>query len=85
MYWTIPETAVAVLCACLPTMRAAFSKLSPESLINSIRSMMSLHSETSQRRNTDGSGDRPKNPDATSEEAFIELGESKEERKLNVG
>ena len=44
MYWTVPETCIAVVCACLPTLRPIFIGMSPESVIGSIRSALSLRS-----------------------------------------
>ncbi|KAF2750984.1 hypothetical protein M011DRAFT_455943 [Sporormia fimetaria CBS 119925] len=49
MYWTIPETCIAVVGACLPTLRPLFRGWSPESVIGSIRSALSLSSNGSQR------------------------------------
>ncbi|KAF2205334.1 hypothetical protein GQ43DRAFT_386103, partial [Delitschia confertaspora ATCC 74209] len=49
MYWTIPETCIAVVCACLPTLRPLFHGWSPESLVGSVRSALSLHSVGSGR------------------------------------
>ncbi len=43
-YWTIPEGSLATVSACLPTLRPLFHGWSPESLIGSIRSQLSLHS-----------------------------------------
>ncbi|KAF2190341.1 hypothetical protein K469DRAFT_443815, partial [Zopfia rhizophila CBS 207.26] len=47
MYWTIPETCIAVVGACLPTLRPLFHGWSPESVIGSVRSALSLGSLTS--------------------------------------
>ncbi|KAF2792104.1 hypothetical protein K505DRAFT_388011 [Melanomma pulvis-pyrius CBS 109.77] len=59
MYWTIPETCMAVVCACLPTLRPLFQGWSPESLVGSMRSAISLHSvgrrSTGKPMNTQGS------------------------------
>lgn len=44
MYWTIPECCMAVVCACLPTLRPLFRGWSPESVLGSMRSAISLHS-----------------------------------------
>lgn len=44
MYWTFPETCIAVVCACLPTLRPIFIGMSPESVIGSIRPALSLRS-----------------------------------------
>ena len=42
--WSMVEAGVAVIAACLPTVRPLFLGKSPESLIGSIRSMLSLNS-----------------------------------------
>ena len=44
MYWTVPETCIAVVCACLPTLRPIFIGMSLKSAISSIRSTLSLRS-----------------------------------------
>ena len=44
IFWSLIETGVAIPVACLPTLRPLFHGLSPESVINSIRSMISLSS-----------------------------------------
>ena len=44
MYWTVPETCIAVVCARLPTLCPIFTGMSPESVIGSIRSALSLRS-----------------------------------------
>ncbi|KAH7092266.1 hypothetical protein FB567DRAFT_516875 [Paraphoma chrysanthemicola] len=49
MYWTIPETCIAVVGACLPTLRPLFYGWSPESIIGSVRSALSLNSLSSRR------------------------------------
>lgn len=50
IFWSLIETGVAVPVACLPTLRPLFHGLSPESVINSIRSMISLPSIHSQQK-----------------------------------
>lgn len=52
MYWTIPETCIAVVGACLPTLRPLFYGWSPESIIGSVRSALSLNSHSSKRSKT---------------------------------
>jgi hypothetical protein len=52
MYWTIPESCMAVVCACLPTLRPLFHGWSPESLIGSVRSAVSLHSSEGRSEKT---------------------------------
>lgn len=41
-YWTIPESSLATIAACLPTLRPIFHGHSPETIINYIRSHISL-------------------------------------------
>jgi hypothetical protein len=42
--WSSVEPCLAVIGACLPTLRPLFSGMSPESVIGSIRSALSLQS-----------------------------------------
>lgn len=44
MSWLLLEAHLGILAACLPTIHVLFKGLSPESVINSIRSVLSLHS-----------------------------------------
>lgn len=44
IYWSLVEASLAIVSACLPTIRPLFKGLSPESVIGSIRSLFSLHS-----------------------------------------
>jgi len=44
IYWSLVEASLAVVSACLPTIRPLFHGMSPESVIRSIRSRISLHS-----------------------------------------
>ena len=46
-YWRIPETSLATIGACLPILRPIFHGHSPESIIKSIRSHISLSSRRS--------------------------------------
>ncbi|RYF45018.1 MAG: hypothetical protein EOO38_16765 [Cytophagaceae bacterium] len=58
MYWTIPETCIAVVGACLPTLRPLFYGWSPESILGSVRSALSLTSLSSKRsKNADNAAD----------------------------
>lgn len=50
IFWSLIEIGVAVPVACLPTLRPMFHGLSPESVINSIRSMISFSSIHSGRK-----------------------------------
>lgn len=49
LYWVMFECSFALLAACLPTLRAFLAKFYPEALIQSIRSVISLHSLRSDR------------------------------------
>lgn len=55
MLWTSIEPTLGVIGACLPTLRPFFSGISPESVIRSIRSQISLHSLRSPRASPKGS------------------------------
>ena len=44
IYWSLVEASLAVVSACLPTIRPLFHGVSPESIIRSIRSRISLQS-----------------------------------------
>lgn len=52
-YWSLVEASLAVVSACLPTIRPLFQGFSPESVIRSIRSRISLQSMGS--KNSKGS------------------------------
>ena len=58
--WGTVEAGAAVIAACLPTLRPLFQGKSPESLMGSIRSKLSLksidRSPGSQRRESDKEG-----------------------------
>jgi hypothetical protein len=41
-YWTVPESCLAVVCACLPTLRPLFRGVSLDSLFGSIRSAFNI-------------------------------------------
>ena len=58
IYWSLVETAMAVISACLPTLRPLFHGFSPESILGSIRSRISLKSGGGSRgtRSKDSSG-----------------------------
>ena len=43
IYWTQLEGAIAVVSACLPTTRPIFHGVSPESLLGSIRTKMTMY------------------------------------------
>ena len=45
VYWSFIETSLAVVCACLPTIRPIFNVFSLKSLLQSLRGKSSAHSE----------------------------------------
>lgn len=55
VYWTTIEASLAIVAATLPTLRPIFSHMSPESVIASIRSVLSLHSIRSTAASKTGS------------------------------
>ena len=55
MLWTSIEPTLGVIGACLPTLRPFFHGVSPESVIRSIRSQISLHSLRSPKGSPKGS------------------------------
>jgi len=77
LYWSMVEVGVGLLAVCLPTIRFLFRGLSPESVINSIRSAFSLHSLRSQHsRMYDGTvpvGETQDGESTTSRAATISL------------
>lgn len=42
LYWTVLEAAIAVICACLPTMRPLVAGISPEAILKQFASKISL-------------------------------------------
>lgn len=61
-YWTIIEASLAITSACLPTLRPLFQGLSPESIINSFRSIIrSNHSTGSSKHSDTSNGSQPGN------------------------
>lgn len=44
LFWTMIEVGVAVIAACLPTLRPLFDGRTPESIVHSLRSVWSLRS-----------------------------------------
>ena len=57
IYWTQLEGAIAVVSACLPTMRPIFHGFSPESLLGSIRTKVTMYmklNKSSQGRDFEG-------------------------------
>lgn len=56
-YWVIIEASLAIISACLPTIRPVFRGMSPESVIRSVRSVFSLNSLRSNGSKRDGLND----------------------------
>ena len=50
MSWLQVEASLGLIAACLPTIRCLFKGLSPESIVNTIRSVFSLKSHSSHSR-----------------------------------
>lgn len=77
--WTSIEPTLGVIGACLPTLRPIFHGISPESVIRSIRSQISLHSfrspKTSPRGSPKGSrnGTSRSGPSTGSSERFAHV------------
>lgn len=44
VYWTMIEASLCIIAVCLPSLRPIFKGVSPENLLNSLRSVLSLHS-----------------------------------------
>ena len=55
MFWGFLETGVAIVAACLPLLRPLFKSWSLESVIRSIRSVISLRSMSSRGRSSSSS------------------------------
>ena len=56
-YWVVIEASLAITSACLPTLRPLFHGMSPESIIRSVRSVLSLHSLRMDSSKGDGFSD----------------------------
>ena len=56
-YWVVIEASLAIISACLPTLRPVFRGMSPESVIRSVRSVFSLNPLRSNGRKRDGFND----------------------------
>ncbi|KAF4629023.1 hypothetical protein G7Y89_g9132 [Cudoniella acicularis] len=67
--WSEVEVCIALIAACLPTLRPLFSGNSPESIIGSIRSILSLNTLNSGGRTANLS----RNPNTVTEEDSIHL------------
>ncbi|KAH6670379.1 hypothetical protein B0J14DRAFT_670688 [Halenospora varia] len=59
LYWLLVEAGVGLFASCLPTVRFLFKGFSPESVISSIRSALSLHSLRSNHSRITHRGDVP--------------------------
>ena len=77
LYWSMIESGLALVAACLPTLRFLFGNFSPESLIRSIRSVMSLESLRSQR-SEDSRHVRLSDQDSTSTSSHTQLAKGEE-------
>ena len=78
--WTSIEPTLGVVGACLPTLRPFFSGVSPESIIRSIRSQISLSSMRSPKGSPKGSADATNHsgPASDSNERFAHQSEGME-------
>jgi hypothetical protein len=79
--WSVVEVNAALIACCLPVLRPLFSHRGLESVVNSIRSALSLHSL--QSRHSDNRQDEIETPLALPEPAVlrpIEKTESRESR-----
>ena len=67
MIWSSIEPTVGVLCACLPTLGPVLNRHALESMISSVLSFFTIHSNHSEATSVPLSLDRPKKPknDAT--------------------
>jgi len=54
MFWSMLELGIAMIASCLPILRPLFNNFSPESVINSVRSALSLHSLGSRNKSFPG-------------------------------
>ncbi|KAI9648373.1 hypothetical protein NHQ30_003006 [Ciborinia camelliae] len=59
MFWSMLEVGIAMIASCLPTLRPLFHGFSPESVIRSIRSALSLHSLSSRNKSFPGATKGP--------------------------
>ena len=63
--WSQVEAGVAVITACLPTIRSLFHRKSLESLVNNLRSALSLHSLNNSQHRPDHDNDPTRRDTAT--------------------
>ena len=80
MYWGMFESGMALFAACLPSLRFLFGHMSPDALIRSIRSMLSLESL---RSNGSSSRRQRTNSEAGSNASDVAI--TKPETILGVG
>lgn len=50
MFWTVPECSLSVICACLPTLRPVYNRLSPFRIFRSLRNRLTERSNSSNRQ-----------------------------------
>lgn len=62
--WTFVEVGVGVIAACLPTLKPIIDRRTPESIVNSVRSKLSLASDRSTKSRTTGSKPSSHDPDS---------------------
>ena len=86
MLWTSIEPTLGVIGACLPTLGPLFQGVSPESVIRSIRSQISLHSLRSPKRSPKGSTNATSHSGAAgdSKERFAHAAETTEGSNTTV-
>ena len=80
------EAYLGILAACLPTIRFLFKGLSPESVISSIRSALSLHSlrSTHSHINDDGTASPRGNSNGVRGESMEELNNEGKQAQTTV-
>lgn len=77
--WSVVEVNAALIACCLPVLRLLISSRGLESVVNSVRSALSLHSL--QSRHSDGRRDEIEAPLARPEPAALPLGDKIESRE----
>lgn len=55
LYWSIIEAGLSIIAICLPTLRPLFARKSMDSIVRSVRGVMSLGSVTSSHNRDSGS------------------------------
>ena len=76
------EPTLGVISACLPTMRALFHGMSPESIIGSIRSALSLRSLRSSHSGADVREHLPTGDSAAPQGEFVKLPDTSLENQI---